>query len=239
MANVQYDPDISKDKLTIYLTNDKTSWITIEHLPDNIKQYAIDNFNAMFELHPEDKGKVLVFNGLIEDPNWVETQCSRWYQSYENTPRFDDTVMKSYMFSDQTNININKSLPDILTPLYDCMKEKDSRYNQVVVNWYNDDDSIPYHSDCEAYMMKDHTIGLINLLPSVNLNNYRHFKLISKDNTKTLFDEVDIVLKHGIIITMGGQLQQTFRHGVEICPDSSHRISLSFRQFGLSPTNYV
>lgn len=231
MQNIYYDPDSNFNKSTIYLTHDQKSWITIEHLDDNIKQYAIDNFNAMFELHPEERGKVRVFNGNISDPNWVETQCSRWYQSYENTPRFDDTVMKSYMFSGQKPVDTRLPLPQIFIPFYDFMKEKDHRYNQVVVNWYNPDDLIPYHSDCEAYMIPDHSIGLINLLPSFKQNNYHHFKLMTKDKTKSLFDEVDIVLKHGIQITMGGQLQQTFKHGVEFCPDSSKRMSLSFRQF--------
>ncbi len=228
---LRYDPDTNLNRSTMYLTHDKKSWITIEHLDDNIKQYAIDNFNAIFELHPQDKGKVLVFNGNIEDPNWVETECSIWYQSYDNTPKFDDSVMKSYMFSDRTNTNINEPLPKILVPFYECIKKNDNNYNQVVVNWYNPDDMIPYHSDCEAYMMKNHSIGLINLLPSLNQNNYHEFKLLSKDKIKSLFDEVTIVLKHGIIITMGGELQKTFRHGVEINTTSSQRISLSFRQF--------
>lgn len=219
-----------ENKQTIYLTEDKASWINIDYLSDDLKDYAIKHFDELFNLHPLNRGKVLVFNGEKENKNWVETECSRWYETYGKTPKFDDTVMKSYMFSGNNNINTS-ILPDLYQPFNKYMINKDDRYNQIVINWYDSkNDYIPLHSDCEAHMIDNHVISLINL--NENNNHYRVFNLIAKDNVATLYKNIDIVLKHGIIITMGGNIQQHFRHGVKpVDNDVCERISISFRQF--------
>jgi len=52
------------------------------------------------------------------------------------------------------------------------------------------------------------------------------------ENIDYIYDKVNIVLKHGSIVTMCGTTQKEFKHGIE---KSEHevgsRIGLSFRQF--------
>lgn len=228
-TTLNYDPAL-QDKETIYVTANKSAWINIQHLPTSLKEYASSNFEKMFECHPEKRGTVMVFNQDTENPKWVETECSRWYQSYLNTAQFDKSVMKSYMFSGSNNTNINGELPNIFQPFYSYMKDIDAKNNQVVINWYdNKNDYIPYHSDCEAHMVENHTISLINLNAK---DSCRLFKFQSKNQNETLYEEVNVVLRHGIVITMGGDLQSKYRHGVPACDENvSPRISMSFRQF--------
>jgi hypothetical protein len=226
-----YDPKTNLNKETIFLTKNKSAWITVEHLPDNLKQYASENFSNMFNLHPEKRGNVLVFNKNKANPEWQEIECFRWTKSYLHTPKFDNTVMKSYMFAGSDNVDITGPLPDLFEPFYKYMKTLDNKYNQVIANWYeNNNDHMPYHSDCESGMVNDHKIALINLNEN---DTCRHFKLVTKNTKESIYDEFDIVLRHGTIITMGGDTQTKFSHGVPVLDNNniSQRMSLSFRQF--------
>ncbi len=245
--NLIHDTNVTTRQHTIYLNKDLSSWVTIEHLPVELKQYGSDNFDSMFYLHPENRGKVLVFNKDETNPEWNEIDCFRWSKSYLNTPKFDETVMKSYMFSGNNDnkpksymfagnkdTNINDKLPEAFEPFYNYMKTIDNKNNQVIANWYNDNnDYMPFHSDCEANMVKNHTIAMINLNVNENDYPYRTFRIIPKDINDSLYNEVDIILRHGIVITMGGDTQTKFRHGVPKCYNENigQRISLSFRQF--------
>lgn len=232
---LRVDPDTIHNQELIYLTYDKSSWIIIQQLPRELKQYAQTNFNEMFNIHSADRGRVLVFNKDHKNPEWDEIECFRWCKSYLNTPKFDKKVMKSYMFSGTDGANINDPLPEIFNPFYEYMKTNDNKYNQVVINWYKDhNDYIPQHSDCEADMIDNHVISVINL--NNNTNNsphiHRNFELITRNKTESIFDNVNIVLKHGTIITMGGDTQTKFTHGVnKLTEPMVERISITLRQF--------
>lgn len=229
-----YDSNSVSSLHNLSLTKDSSAWITVEHLPNDLGEYALNKFDSMFNLHPENKGKVLVFNKDKQNPDWHEIECFRWSKSYLNTPKFDKSVMKSYMFSGVDDENINDELPELFKPFHDFMKTKDERNNQVIANWYeNNEDYIPFHSDCEAEMVDNHTISLINLNSDDKKESCRTFRLIARDKNASVYDEVDIILRHGLIITMGGDTQEKFIHGVPKCEDDlvSPRISLSFRQF--------
>lgn len=209
-----------------FLTHDQSSWIVVKHLPQELKEYCRDNFDAMFNIHDEERGKVMVFNKDHSNPEWNELTTARWCKSYLKTPQFDNTVMKSYMFSGEDNTNINEPLPDVFDPLYQHMQKQDDRYNQVVVNWYQDDDYISQHSDCEASMVDGHSIAIVNINPN---NTNRLFEMLAKDSSKTAYDSVKIVLVDGIVIEMCGNTQSMFTHGVP--PGFGKRISLTLRQY--------
>lgn len=132
MSNEQItiDPHHTNHKETIYLTKDNSAWLTIEHLPDHLKKYGSDQFTNIFDLHPLEKGKVKTFNKNDLLPEWIETNCRRWSQSYLNTPKWTPDVMKSYMFSPMDD-SINDKLPVEVLPFYEYMTGADSRYNQV------------------------------------------------------------------------------------------------------------
>ena len=219
----------------IYLNNDKTSWITISELPIYLKNYAHNNFDSLFDLHPQDKGKVLVFNKDRENPEWNEINCFRWHKSYLNTPSFNKNSYKSYMFSGWDTSSNNENVPNTFIPFYDFIKNVDQRYNQMVINWYeNSDDYIPLHSDCEYSMIDNHDITILNLNKSDNDELCRTLTIIPKETTTDyISDKYEIKLTHGMIICMGGNMQNEFSHGVDKCVNdyTTPRISISFRQY--------
>lgn len=88
---------------------------------------------------------------------------------------------------------------------------------------------------CEIGMITNSEISIISLYgeSNNNINNYRIFSIIPKcKDIKIIYDKVDIILDHGIIITMCGDTQIKFMHGIEKSNiNTISRISLSFRQF--------
>jgi alkylated DNA repair dioxygenase AlkB len=219
-----YNPEFDVSK-TISLT--KLSYLKISHLPSALKQYGIDNFNEMFLLHPPNKHKIIMYE--------TEVEVHRWQQSYLNTPKCTPEIIesRSYMYSGFDTSNNNNLLPKQFQIFYDYMKNLDERYNQVVINWYDEDDYIAYHADCESCMISNAEIAIISIYGN-DSNNSRMFSLIPKDETqkKCEYDKFNIIAKHGSIITMCGDTQKEFKHGIEKDTTNSipQRISISFRQ---------
>jgi hypothetical protein len=198
-------------------------------LNQELNDYGRVNFNMMFDLHPTHKGKVQVFNKDNMDPKWKEEQCHRYHKSYLKTPTFDKTVNKSYMFSGENQEEIEKNLPEIFKPFLNFMKDQDENYNQVVINWYeNENDFMPSHSDWTDGMVEGHKISVLTL-NEVD-NEERSIVILSKDG-KT---KQTIKLDHGQILTMYDGFQEQYRHGVpalSVNSNRNRRISISFRQF--------
>jgi len=137
-------PNKNKQQQIIYLTNSKSAWITIAWLSDDLVQYAKKNYGALFLLKPIERGKVVLYNDV------VNTQC--WYKSYLQTPlRNEIHVNRSYMYAGKGE-DVNIELPVLFQPFLDEINkhEKQDLYNQVIVNWYADgNDYIAAHSDCQ------------------------------------------------------------------------------------------
>lgn len=229
--NLNYDPSDPTNPIdnVLYLNNNKTSYLRIRQLPKDLKIHAMKNFNEMFALHPEKKHKIIMF---LE-----EVEVNRWQQSYLNTPSYEMNTLRtqSYMYSGFDVSNNNNQLPKKFQIYYDYMKSIDKKYNQVVANWYQDkNDYIAYHADCEDGMIPNAEISIISLYENdVNdSENYRTFSFMPKnDKIDCWYDKVNIMARHGTIITMCGNTQKEFKHGIEKTNDNViPRISLSFRQ---------
>jgi alkylated DNA repair dioxygenase AlkB len=111
------------------------------------------------------------------------------------------------------------------------MKDLDSKYNHVMANWYeNKDDYISYHSDCEIGVVDDGEVSIISLYRGPKC---RTLSIIPKNKSVDFcHDTVEIVMRHGSIVTMCGDMQKKFKHGIKKESDEVEpRISLSFRQF--------
>jgi len=190
----------------------------------------MENFNKMFNLHPNERHKIIM--------HLNEVNVNRWQQSYLKTPEYELDTLKhqSYMYSGFDTSTNNNQLPDLFQKYYDYMKSTNDKYNQVVVNWYeNENDHIAYHSDCEIGMIPNAEISIISLYEKMddNLKNYRVFSIIPKNKEVTaLHEKINIILRPDIIITMCGQTQKEFKHGIEQTENKVvPRISISFRQF--------
>jgi alkylated DNA repair dioxygenase AlkB len=189
-------------------------------------RYARYTFCELFKLHPKEKHKIIMYN--------EEVAVNRWQQSYLKTPDHSKDLLerRSYMYSGFDTSNNNMKLPDQFNQFYDYMVSLDNKYNQVSINWYeNKNDYIAYHADCEEGMIADAEISTLSLYDYEE--NYRTFSIIpSSRSVDYIYDSVNILAKQGMIITMGGDMQKYFKHGIKSEDNyKSPRISMSFRQF--------
>ena len=231
--NVAINPskEIAFEK--IYFTESKSAWITIEWLSEELMLFAKRNYQDLFRLHPVERGKVVMHD--------KETTSFRWHQSYLNTPHLDEVVFshKSYMYSGKNNDN-NMPLPPQFEVFLDflnvenCASTED-KYNQVTANWYaNGKDYIAAHSDCQINMKPQAGIAVLSF--NEDENNARKMiftpRKLQKTENDSICSHVEVLLPHGCIITMFGDMQEKFRHRVPQNQDVlTSRISLTFRKF--------
>ena len=210
----------------IQLNDSGTAYIMIEHLPSKLANINPDIFDTMYALHPKNKHKIIMYE------NEVETH--RYQKSYLTTPSVDKSHLKthSYMYSGYDDSKNNYVLPELFEPYYQYMKSLDKSYNQVICNWYEDqNDYIAPHSDCTRDMITNGKIAIISIYENPNTSDTRIFDIIPKHNTNALFDKISIHMYHGTIITMCGTTQNDFMHGIaKDIDEKGKRISLSFRQ---------
>jgi len=222
-------PQLFKDGEKIVLTEDGSSFLTVHHLPEELKNYGIENFKTMFDLHPADRHKVIV--------NEQEVVAKRWQRSYLKTPCIDaaELVYHSYMYSGFDTSKNTEDLPGLFVPFHEYLKQHISeKYNQVIANWYeNGMDGIAKHSDCERCMIPKASVAILSLYGDNTNDVYRMLQIVPKREarSKSVFADVEVVLAHGSVIIMHGDTQKEFRHGIRSdLVNSSPRISLSFRQ---------
>jgi len=95
--------------------------------------------------------------------------------------------------------------------------------NSVLCNLYrNGMDSMGMHSDSEP------ELGPEPLIASLSLGASRKFQLRAQKSERT--SRLDLMLDHGSLLIMGGDLQHRYRHGVPKQPTiQAPRINLTFR----------
>jgi hypothetical protein len=187
-----------------------------------IKHYKLPNdvlmtldFNAIQTLRPDEKSKIILHDKQTGE--FRDRQIFRSYMSYLNTPDFDSDVKKSYMF-----VNKSEELPKIFDALLNHVKSIDSRYNQMVVNWYNPEEYIELHRDCASSMISDDAeILMVNLNETDSLYDMRTFHMISSDDKD--FGSVPLLNGHLYHITNN----KTHRHFTG--KGTEKRISITFR----------
>jgi hypothetical protein len=121
-----------------------------------IKTMNKETFEKIWALKPDHKSKVYVYNK--EKDTHEEKQIYRSYRSYLRVPPFDTRIKKSYMYD-----GVEPSVPNELIPYLIHATKEDERYNQMVVNWYEPEDYIEKHSDCDAFMVNDYLIGVMSI----------------------------------------------------------------------------
>jgi alkylated DNA repair dioxygenase AlkB len=94
-------------------------------------------------------------------------------------------------------------------------------FNSVLLNLYRDgNDSISWHTDAEK------ELGINPIIASVNFGAERKFQ-IRHNNTNEIHD---IILKHGSLLIMRGELQHFWKHQVPKQKKiTKERINLTFR----------
>ncbi len=209
----------------IKLNESGSAYLTIDFLSDDDKKYLQDNFDSMWALHPETKHKIIMYE--------KEVDVFRYSKSYLKTPTdLDITKTHSYMYSGFDTSDNNSALPEHFAYIYNHMLNQDSKYNQVIANWYEDsNDYIAPHADCTKCMIPDAKISIVSIYPTENPSSYRYLTIVPKLDKYSSSSIKKIRLDHGLIITMCGTTQKEFLHSVDkVNHPVSKRISLSFRQ---------
>ncbi len=222
-------PNRNKQQQIIYLSKSKSAWISISWISDELINFTKNNYQQLFDLHPTERGKVILYD--------KEVETHRWQTSYLQTPLYSDVHLKrSYMYAGKSFDN-EVTLPDLFHPFLDFInhKETSDKYNQVIVNWYADgNDFIAAHSDCQIDMKPNAEISIITLCEKEEHFRELRFtpKKINGTENDAIYNYVKIATIHGSIITMHGDTQSKFRHKIPKALNiDTSRISITFRKF--------
>ncbi len=207
----------------------KDSYVKIYNSSQSIVEYIENNFDKIFDLHPEydNNEKSKIMHKSIQNNSWYEVETKRWFKSYLNVPPLNKEYSKSsYMFSGKCNHELDFELPDEVKPLYDEACKVDKRFNQVVINWYEGKDLIPLHTDWTDNMVDNYSIGVLSMYGKKDqIRDFIIYNRITKE-THT------IEFKNGMFILMCGKFQDEFQHSVPSAKDKvSRRIGISFRSY--------
>lgn len=202
-----FTPDTIKSKLEsceiTYINDTKTSWII------HAKKYInIENFDALWDLHPIKRKQLCMGGRLVALPRYIENYGIDYKFSGTMFPGIEPPVI----------------LHDILNKLTPLVSRSNGNtlLNNCLVNWYeNGDHYIGPHSDSEVGLYKNSPII------SLSLGATRKFKLHAK-NVSSI--PLDISVSNGDLLIMGGTTQHTHMHSVpktKRCKE--RRISITMR----------
>jgi alkylated DNA repair dioxygenase AlkB len=170
--------------------------------------YKLPDFQEVWNLKPDTRGKIILFG--------KEHDVPRWQQSYE----------KKYFFSGMTHGSSSSTPKIFLDFLESCQSHISPKLNGILVNWYNPDDYIGFHSDNEKGLVPDEPIVTFTLLEDPN--EPRKFRLKSNETG----ENIDYMLCHGHVFIMGGNTQKTHKHSVpKSTKYKSRRVSITVRSF--------
>jgi len=191
---------------TRHVFDDSGAWYEVGQIP---KELANIDFDMLWDLHPEEHGKVKIGGKEIDVP--------RWQQVY----------LQDYRFSGMNHKK--KDLPKEFEPFYEYAKTVfDKRYNQLVINWYKDGKHyIGAHSDNETELIKNSSIL------SISLGETRTFRIRSSETGEII---KDFELQSGTFFVMGGNFQKKYTHEIvkvmgEKGAKLGRRINLTYRMF--------
>ena len=180
-----------------------TSWVC--NTSSKYLKIDLPDFETMWNLKPENKSTITLFGKTHEVP--------RWHRNYGYDYKFAGMDQPA------------EEIPHEIKNLFDQLKNKVSDgFNGILINWYNPEDYISFHSDSEKQL--DTTHPILTLTLSDSETEKRKFVVKSDTDTRTYH------LGHGDIFIMGGDTQKTHKHGLPRSKKySARRISITFRKF--------
>lgn len=239
LDNMQFNKDNIKPNADFKLMQNEilplnqsgSSYVIISKLPNELIEYGNNSFEELFALHPQEKNNIIM-KGTNEN-----TKKFRYSNSYFKTPKYDknDSYFENnnYMYGG-INDNVNDDLPELFMPFYLFAKQIDENYNQVLINWYEKEDYIQYHKDCQRQLNKNIPVMIFNINDStINQNDEKNIRKLDISSYNRKNDPNGLVhsiyLRNGTVVKLCGEIHNEFKHGVKINENAGRRISISFR----------
>ena len=236
--SVTIDPQTCEADSTIYLDEARTGWLTLTRVLDD---YITTNdfIEDLFVRHcPATKTCVT----LIEaDGTTVAVPRSRWQQSYGRTPTCpSDTSLPGgawYMFGSKEDV-VDHAIPDVWQPYVNAAaKSTGTPFNQLVTTWYRGcEEYMQFHRDWLEGLVADVPISILTLTPAQEAAQCRILKFLPACKTAKRGGRfpkgLEIVMRHGVLVSMYGTAQTDWTHGILGDPDNTAlapRIGLTFR----------
>ncbi len=162
------------------------------------------------------------FNSLLNNIRWKQ-ESMNMYGKQINFPRLTAWYGendKPYSFSGIT-LNPLPWSKELLEIKKKIEPKAGVEFNSVLLNRYRDgNDSISWHTDAEK------ELGRNPVIASVNFGAERKFQLKHMETG----EKVELVLKHGSLLVMKGELQHYWKHQVPKTKSKvGERINLTFR----------
>lgn len=162
------------------------------------------------------------FKRLIEDIKWKQEsmkmygkelpfpRLTAWYGDQDKPYSFSGITLQPHPWS-----------PGLLKVKTDIEAKANVVFNSVLLNRYRDgSDSISWHTDAEK------ELGENPIIASVNFGADRKFQLKHKDTN----ERIDIILQHGSLLIMQGELQHFWKHQIpKTKKPIGERVNLTFR----------
>ncbi len=175
-----------------------------------------ENFTELWNLHPEEKKEIMMNGKLIKVP--------RYHEVYGTDYKFSGVEHKGIKFPKLIK-KLLKSCNTLL-PVIDCGRFSDYKFNQGVVNWYEDGNNyIGAHRDNEKCIVEKSPIL------SISLGETRTFR-IREHKTKEIIE--DVKLENNDVLIMCQEFQKYLTHEIvkisgKKANKTGKRISLTFR----------
>nr|WP_315394776.1 alpha-ketoglutarate-dependent dioxygenase AlkB [uncultured Sphingobacterium sp.] len=137
-------------------------------------------------------------------------RLTTWYGDSDKPYSFSGITLQPHPWNDSL-----KKIKNLIEPLSGV------NFNSVLLNRYrNGNDSISWHTDAEKELGKNPIIA------SVNFGEERAFQLKHMETG----EKFEIILKHGSLLIMLGELQHYWKHQVpKSKKEMKERINLTFR----------
>ena len=238
---VSLDPAEKGIPAIIYLNEARTAWIELDWLAPRTAAAALSNFETLWAAHPAERAHVLKLSTDEDVPR------ERWQQSFGETPiappsGADSTACSSwYMFGSDGQ----EPLPAIWEPFRAAAcAATGASFNQSTIVWYeNIADRMQMHRDWHDGLVSP--VTTLTLTPAMTFAECRKITLLpaSKALKKTAIypKGLNIVARHGLLISLHGAALTDFMHGMFGAKDmaaaadiSTHpRIAVTFRTYSI------
>jgi alkylated DNA repair dioxygenase AlkB len=202
----------------IILNSKADSWIDL-YRKVRIQGDRAASFEELWSLQPEEPGFV--------NPLHKNQQTGKLIP----VPRKHQAYLKPYYFSGMNHLPAD--MPEELAPFVQHANSLHyGDFNELLVNWYADGNNhICMHADDLSQYAHHPTYGYViySLTLWEEIGEPRTFRIkpIGGGN-----DRIDIPLDDGLLMIMGGAMQEHYKHGVpQTKNETGRRINITLRQF--------